>query len=62
MNGLALWLFSNTSATDMSVRANTSSSIAKAIRVSAPWTTATARIGRATSTALRSARIISTNW
>ena len=62
MNGLALWLFSNTNATDMSLRANTSSSIANAISVSPPCTTATARIGRATSISLRKARIISTNW
>ena len=46
MNGLALWLFSNTSFTDMSLSANTSSSIANATSVSAPCTTATARIGR----------------
>ena len=40
MNGLAVWLFSNTSATDMSLRAKTSSSAANAISVSAPCTTA----------------------
>ena len=57
----ALWLFSNTSFTDMSLRANTSNSIAKAISVSAPCTSATARIGRTTSILLRSASNISTN-
>jgi hypothetical protein len=36
MNGLAVWLFSNTKATDMSLRAKTSSNIANAISVRAP--------------------------
>src|SRR6185312_16232270 len=62
MKGLALLLFSNTSATDMSLRANTISSIAKATSVSTPWTTAIERIARRTSAPLRRATIISTNW
>jgi hypothetical protein len=61
MNGLALLLFSNTKATDMSLRAKTISSMAKAMRVSMPWTTAIERIARLTSAPPRSARIMSSN-
>ena len=61
MNGLALWLFSNTSSTDMSLRANTSSSIANAMSVSTPCATATARIARRDVDAVRKRKDISRN-
>ena len=53
MNGLALWLFAATKATDKSVRANSSNSMTNEIRPSAPWTIATPRICRPLSIAPR---------
>ena len=47
--GLGAVLFSNTNATDMSLRAKTISSIANATKVSTPCTTAIDRIARHTS-------------